>query len=251
MRQFISQRVQDLARVRTPASVAAATELMLKLPEIDSSIAHLQGMKAIQEATTMGDPRRMAQVMSYHTGIPINIQPVRDGTYNIIRQDTGKPLAEGLSLDQLVDRGRSLFDAKYVIDRDTAEAARLAKRQEHVDKLEEEGVKGQWALGQQIVKDNASMRQALAVAQMDNDGKMNVAIFQAQHPELKVQPVGDENGTVIITMPTGEIMRYNSVARQVTDGQGRTTNLPNMEQIASVGGGPGSSTSGTFPAGQL
>ena len=251
MRKALVGNARDLAQVGTAEAAKAVGELIPKLGEIDTQIAYLQGMKAIQEATTMGDTRRMAQVMSYHTGVPINIQPVRDGTYNIIRGDTGKALAEGLSLEQLVDRGRSLVDSKYVIDRDAAEAARLAKRQEHLDNLETEGVKGQYQLGQQIVKDNASMRQALAVAQMDNDGKLNVEMFKAQHPELKVQPVGDENGTVIITMPTGELYRYNSVARQVTDGEGRTTTLPNMERIASVGGGAGLTTSGPFPAGAV
>lgn len=247
MRDYLVKRIHSLARVGTAEAATAMRELIPKIGDIDNSVAHMQGMKAIQELSTLHDPRRMEGVMSYQTGAPIRIQPRSDGTYNISRGDTGEIAAEGITLADLIDRGRSMFDGEYVTRRDASAATQAEKLQEHVFKMDEGAQKGMIDYGLARVKSADDFAQAMAVAHANNQGQMAIQIYKSTHPDANVQMAAD--GSSVITLPTGEIISYNPTPGTI-EIDGKTVNLPPKQTIIPAGGA-GVNTSGTFPAGQL
>jgi hypothetical protein len=252
MRQFLGERIRSLARVGSAASVAAAQELIGKIPEIDSSILHMQGMQALLEAGTLGDPRRMAAVMSHATGVPINIQPRSDGTYDILRGDTGQIVSEGLSLSDMIDRGRSMFDQQYVADRTAAEAAQAKEYRDHVYEMEKEGLKGQVQFGVRNLQDANALVQALAVAQLNGNVQLALQRLKVEHPELRITPTGDGSGTVLITNTDGSVVSFNPAGSSMTTPDGKTVTLTGTQPVIPAGGpGAGGTLPGTFPAGGI
>lgn len=113
----------DMAEIyRQTGSVDEFRAARQAIQELDNSLYFLQGMQGVQELELANDPRRLSAVWSYYAGVPIQLQPQFDGTYNILVN--GQITRRGVSRAEITRSARSSFDREYA----QAQSAAMAEQ---------------------------------------------------------------------------------------------------------------------------
>lgn len=122
--QIVSRQMQDLMQQRERAVGIAQmyqqagmgeqyTVARLAVEEMDQQMFALHGDRAIFELGRFADPRRLEAVWSHHAGVPMEIHPRSDGTYDVMVQGQVLPGAGGLSVEELSDLAQRDFSETY------------------------------------------------------------------------------------------------------------------------------------------
>lgn len=77
----------------------------------DAKLLDLAGMQGVREFKLANDPRRLAQAWGLKEGVPINLQPRTDGTYDVLVN--GKLAASSVPAAEIMDTALSTFDPAY------------------------------------------------------------------------------------------------------------------------------------------
>ena len=155
-----------------------------ELRQLDMKLVHLQGMVGLGDI--VDDPmatQRLSQVISHYRGKEPGyyiLQPRPDGKYNEIVN--GRLSQQGITLQQVIDKTRMMFDASYAasVNAIRAKQAEAAIEIDGQSKLlaQEYGFKLTQALAEkeadaliEMLKSNSAFKQAVAVATINNQGK--------------------------------------------------------------------------------
>lgn len=228
------QNRQELARMadmyRRAGMGNEFTATRLKLIELDNSLIYLQGMQGLQELALANDPRRLAAVWSDYAGVPVQLQPQTDGSFNILVN--GRVTQRGVARNSVIDAARSSFDKQYVQTQSAAAAEQATEYFKSQLRMTEEAAKASAKFAADIQLkllegDNAKATEL--IKQMDPNGKITMlpdgsgqAILQVQGQTLLI----DKGGVQIEGAPEG--MVSGPSARPITG-------LP--QRVAGVGTG--------------
>jgi hypothetical protein len=173
------------------------TQTRLKVQDLDNSMLFLQGMQGVNELAFANDPRRIAAVWSQYAGVPIDLQPQTDGTYNVTVN--GKTTQRGLAPSAIIDTARSAFDAEYRKSRtesNNAIALETFKSQLRIGEKQAEALLTAAREAQNIALN--SMREVAleTTKQQDINGKVTPlndgsAILSVQGQTLRLMPGGE------------------------------------------------------------
>lgn len=207
------QNRQELARMadmyRRAGMGNEFTAARLKVLELDNSLMFLQGMQGLQELALANDPRRLAAVWSDYAGVPVQLQPQTDGTFNVMVN--GRVTQRGVARSAIIDAARSSFDKQYVATQAEAQAEMNTEFFKSQLRMTEEAAKAaaKFAADIQIELlkgDNA--RATEMIKQMDPNGKITMlpdgsgqAILQVQGQTLLI----DKGGVQIEGAPEGMV----------------------------------------------
>lgn len=202
MRVAIQNR-QELARMaqmyRNAGMGDQFTQARLKMMDLDNSLLFLQGMQGIQDIALANDPRRIAAVWSQYAGVPIQLQPQTDGTYNI--SVNGRITQRGMTSNIIIDSARSAFDAEYRKTRTESSNSMAVEQFKSQLRISEESAKAvlqtaREAQNKLIEGDNA--RAVEMIKQMDPNGKITMlpdgsgrSILQVQGQTIMLDPGGN------------------------------------------------------------
>jgi hypothetical protein len=207
------QNRQELARMadmyRRAGMGNEFTAARLKLIELDNSLVYLQGMQGLQELALANDPRRLAAVWSDYAGVPVQLQPQTDGSFNILVN--GRVTQRGVARSSIIDQARSSFDKQYVQTQSAAAAEQATEYFKSQLRMTEEAAKAsaKFAADIQLKLLEGQNAQALEIVkQMDPNGKLTVnsdgsgqAFLQVQGQTLLI----DKGGVQIEGAPEGMI----------------------------------------------
>lgn len=187
MRVAVQNR-QELARMadmyRRAGMGDQFTQARLKLIDLDNSLLFLQGMQGIQELGLANDPRRLAAVWSQYAGVPIQLQPQTDGTYNIMVN--GRITQRGVASNTIIDSARSAFDAEYRKSRSESSSAMALEQFKSQLRISEEAAK--------------SVLQAAREAQNEllrGENARATEIIKQLDPNGKITPLGGDGGAIL------------------------------------------------------
>jgi hypothetical protein len=202
MRVAIQNR-QELARMaqmyRNAGMGDQFTQARLKMMDLDNSLLFLQGMQGIQDIALANDPRRIAAVWSQYAGVPIQLQPQTDGTYNI--SVNGRITQRGVASNIIIDSARSAFDAEYRKTSTESSNSMAIEKFKSQLRISEESAKAvlqtaREAQNKLIEGDNA--RAVEMIKQMDPNGKITMlpdgsgrSILQVQGQTIMLDPGGN------------------------------------------------------------
>lgn len=214
--QIAMQNRQELARLAGMYQRAGMgnefTQARLKLLELDNSLAFLQGMQGIQEMALANDPRRLSAVWSQYAGVPIELQPQTDGTYNVFVN--GRVTQRGVSSGTIIDSARSAFDAEYRKSRAESSSTMAIEQFKSQLRISEEAAKAalQTAREAQIeLLRGQNARANELIKQMDPNGKITMlpdgsgrSILQVQGQTIMLDPGGNpiEGSEGLVTTPS-------------------------------------------------
>jgi hypothetical protein len=207
------QNRQELARMadmyRRAGMGNEFTAARLKLIELDNSLIYLQGMQGLQELTLANDPRRLAAVWSDYAGVPVQLQPQTDGTFNVLVN--GRVTQRGVARSSVIDAARSSFDKQYVQAQSAAaadQASEYFKSQLRMTEKAAEAVAKFTADIQLKLLEGKNTEALEVVKQLDPNGKVTMlpgdsgqAILQVQGQTLLI----DKGGVQIEGAPEGMI----------------------------------------------
>lgn len=175
------------------------TQTRLKMLDLDNSLLFLQGMQGIQELALANDPRRLAAVWSQYAGVPIQLQPQTDGTYNVVVN--GRVTQRGVASNTIIDSARSAFDAEYRKSRSESSSAMALEQFKSQLRISEEAAKAalQTAREAQIeLLRGQNARANELIKQMDPNGKITMlpdgsgrSILQVQGQTIMLDPGGN------------------------------------------------------------
>lgn len=207
------QNRQELARMadmyRRAGMGNEFTATRLKLIELDNSLIYLQGMQGLQELALANDPRRLAAVWSDYAGVPVQLQPQTDGSFNILVN--GRVTQRGVARSAVIDAARSSFDKQYVQTQSAAAAEQATEYFKSQLRMTEEAAKASAKFAADIQLkllegDNAKATEL--IKQMDPNGKITMlpdgsgqAILQVQGQTLLI----DKGGVQIEGAPEGMV----------------------------------------------
>lgn len=187
MRVAVQNR-QELARMadmyRRAGMGDQFTQARLKLIDLDNSLLFLQGMQGIQELGLANDPRRLAAVWSQYAGVPIQLQPQTDGTYNVVVN--GRITQRGVASSTIIDSARSAFDAEYRKSRSESSSAMALEQ-----------FKSQLRIGEEAAK---AVLQAAREAQNEllrGKNARATEIIKQLDPNGKITPLGGDGGAIL------------------------------------------------------
>ena len=175
------------------------TQARLKMLDLDNSLLFLQGMQGIQEIAMANDPRRLAAVWSQYAGVPVQLQPQTDGSYNVVVN--GRVTQRGVPANTIIDSARSGFDAEYRKMRTESSSSMAIEQFKSQLRISEESAKAvlqtaREAQNELIKGDNA--RAVELIKQMDPNGKITMlpdgsgrSILQVQGQTLMLDPGGN------------------------------------------------------------
>jgi len=202
MRVAIQNR-QELARMaqmyRNAGMGDQFTQARLKMMDLDNSLLFLQGMQGIQDIALANDPRRIAAVWSQYAGVPIQLQPQTDGTYNVTVN--GRVTQRGVASNIIIDSARAAFDAEYRKMRTESSSSMAVEQFKSQLRLTEESAKAvlqtaREAQNKLIEGDNA--RAIEMIKQLDPNGKITMlpdgsgrSILQVQGQTIMLDPGGN------------------------------------------------------------
>jgi len=186
------QNRQELARMadmyRRAGMGNEFTAARLKLIELDNSLVYLQGMQGLQELALANDPRRLAAVWSDYAGVPVQLQPQTDGSFNILVN--GRVTQRGVARSSIIDQARSSFDKQYVQTQSAAAAEQATEYFKSQLRMTEEAAKAsaKFAADIQLKLLEGQNAQALEIVkQMDPNGKLTVNSDGSGQAFLQVQ----------------------------------------------------------------
>lgn len=202
MRVAVQNR-QELARMadmyRRAGMGDQFTQARLKLLDLDNSLLFLQGMQGIQELGLANDPRRLAAVWSQYAGVPIQLQPQTDGTYNVMVN--GRITQRGVSSGTIIDSARSSFDAEYRKSRSESSSAMALEQFKSQLRISEESAKSVLQAAREAQNEllrGENARAAEIIKQMDPNGKITMlpdgsgrSILQVQGQTMMLDPGGN------------------------------------------------------------
>ena len=207
------QNRQELARMaemyRQAGMGSEFTAARLKVIELDNSLMFLQGMQGLQELALANDPRRLAAVWSDYAGVPVQLQPQTDGSFNVLVN--GRVTQRGVARSAIIDAARSSFDQQYVATQSAAQAEMNTEFFKSQLRMTEEAAKtaAKFAADVQLELlkgDNA--RATEMIKQMDPNGRITMlpdgsgqAILQVQGQTLLI----DKGGVQIEGAPEGMV----------------------------------------------
>lgn len=175
------------------------TQARLKMLDLDNSLLFLQGMQGIQEIAMANDPRRLAAVWSQYAGVPVQLQPQTDGSYNVLVN--GRVTQRGVAANTIIDSARSAFDAEYRKMRTESSSSMAVEQFKSQLRISEESAKAvlqtaREAQNKLIEGDNA--RAVELIKQMDPNGKITMlpdgsgrSILQVQGQTVMLDPGGN------------------------------------------------------------
>jgi hypothetical protein len=207
------QNRQELARMadmyRRAGMGNEFTAARLKLIELDNSLVYLQGMQGLQELALANDPRRLAAVWSDYAGVPVQLQPQTDGSFNILVN--GRVTQRGVARNAVIDAARSSFDKQYVQTQSAAAAEQATEYFKSQLRMTEEAAKASAKFAADIqlkLLEGENAQATEMVKQMDPNGKITMlpdgsgqAILQVQGQTLLI----DKGGVQIEGAPEGMI----------------------------------------------
>jgi hypothetical protein len=186
----------------------------LAVEEMDNSLAFLQGMQGIQELGIARDPRRLAAVWSYYTGVPVQLQPQTDGTYNVMVN--GQVTQRGVKSGTIIDAARSSFDAEYR-NAQAASASTMALKQfESSLKISEQAAKTLGEFTSAIQQEKLKGANAVALKELEIGLKDEL---ERQNPEAKVTMTGDGTGSAILSYKDGRVATFTPGGEIEINGQ--------------------------------
>ena len=198
----------------------------MAVEELDNSLAFLQGMQGINELAMARDPRRLAAVWSYYTGVPVQLQPQTDGTYNVMVNNS--MVQRGVSPDTIINSARSAFDTEYR-NAQTASASAMAQEQFKSNlKIGEQAAKTLGDLTSALEQEKLKGANAAALKELENDLKRELEL---QNPEAKVTMTGDGTGSAILSYKDGRVATFNPGGDIEINGQTVKT-APSIQAVA-------------------
>ena len=175
------------------------TQARLKMLDLDNSLLFLQGMQGIQEIALANDPRRLAAVWSQYAGVPVQLQPQTDGTYNVVVN--GRVTQRGVASGTIIDSARSAFDAEYRKSRSESSSAMALEQFKSQLRISEESAKSVLQAAREAQSELLKGQNARAteiIKQMDPNGKITMlpdgsgrSILQVQGQTLMLDPGGN------------------------------------------------------------
>jgi hypothetical protein len=207
------QNRQELARMadmyRRAGMGNEFTAARLKLIELDNSLIYLQGMQGLQELALANDPRRLAAVWSDYAGVPVQLQPQTDGSFNILVN--GRVTQRGVARGAVIDAARSSFDKQYVQTQSAAAAEQATEYFKSQLRMTEEAAKASAKFVADVqlkLLEGQNAQATEMVKQMDPNGKITMlpdgsgqAILQVQGQTLLI----DKGGVQIEGAPEGTV----------------------------------------------
>jgi hypothetical protein len=228
--QIALQNRQELARMagmyQRAGMGAEFTQMRLKVMELDNSLTFLQGMQGIQELAMARDPRRLAAVWSQYTGVPVQLQPQTDGTYNVMVNNT--MVQRGVSPDTIISSARSSFDAEYRNAQAASSSAMAMKQFESGLKIGEQAAKTLGDLTSALEQEKLKGATARDLEQLKNDLKIEL---ERQNPEAKVTMTGDDTGSAILSYKDGRVATFTPGGEIEINGQTVKT-APTVQAVA-------------------
>lgn len=210
------QNRQELARMadmyRRAGMGDQFTQARLKVLDLDNSMLFLQGMQGIQELAFANDPRRIAAVWSQYAGVPIELQPQTDGTYNVMV--SGRVTQRDLPSSTIIDTARSAFDAEYRKSRTESNNAIALEQFKSQLRISEESAKAVLQTAREAqgkLLDGQNQRALEIIKQLDPNGEITAlgdgtgrAVFRVQGQTFMLDP-GDnpiEGSEGLVTAPS-------------------------------------------------
>lgn len=201
--QIAVQNRQELSRMadmyRRAGMGDQFTQARLKLLDLDNSLLFLQGMQGIQEIAMANDPRRLAAVWSQYAGVPVQLQPQTDGTYNIVVN--GRVTQRGIPSGTIIDSARSAFDAEYRKSRSESSSTMAVEQFKSQLRISEEAAKSVLQAAREAQNELLKGKNAQAaeiIKQLDPNGKITMlpdqsgrAILQVQGQTIMLDPGGN------------------------------------------------------------
>lgn len=203
------------------------TQTRLKVLDLDNSLLFLQGMQGIQEIALANDPRRLAAVWSQYAGVPVELQPQTDGTYNVVVN--GRVTQRGITSGTIIDSARSAFDAEYRKSRTEASSVMALEQLKSQLRISEDAAKAVLQAAREAQNELIKGQNARAleiIKQLDPNGKITMLPDQSGRSILQVQ------GQTIMLDPGG-----NPIDGVVSGPSGRPiAGLPARSVGVGVGG---------------
>lgn len=196
LRREQTKRMADIM-MRT-GNVYKALELRGVLDTMDNQLYKMQGDQGIAEFLQSGgrDANRMMGVYSYYTNQQYQLQPRRDGLFNIVAN--GQVVSQGLPAEKVVERIRLTLDDGFR----QQQAAIASKLFESDLKIREKSAE---QMGQYI-KD---------IGIKTIEGKTQLDVEKLKMMKYDVKPTGAGDGTVVITPPFGAPFVFNPTGTTV------------------------------------
>ena len=175
------------------------TQARLKMLDLDNSLLFLQGMQGIQEIAMANDPRRLAAVWSQYAGVPVQLQPQTDGSYNVTVN--GRVTQRGVAPNTIIDSARSAFDAEYRKMRTESSYSMAIEQFKTQLRISEESAKAVLQTAREAQNELIKGQNARAVEmikQLDPNGKITMlpdgsgrSILQVQGQTIMLDPGGN------------------------------------------------------------
>lgn len=223
-RDELKQMADIYQRIGKGAEYRQAT---LAVRALDNSMAFLQGMQGINELAMARDPSRLAAVWSYYTGVPVQLQPQTDGTYNVMVNNS--MVQRGVSPDTIISSARSAFDQEYRNAQASSASAMSQKQFESDLKIKEKAAETLATFTSAIQQEKLKGANARSLEEM----KFAVAEeIKLRNPEAKVTTSGENivvtyaNGRVDVLDPGGGTVEVNG--QQIVTGPSMKTVAPGV-----------------------
>jgi hypothetical protein len=202
LRREQTKRMADIM-MRT-GNVYKAMELRGVLDTMDNQLYKMQGDQGVAEFLQSGgrDANRMMGVYSYYTNQQYQLQPRRDGLFNLVAN--GQVVSQGMPAEKVVERIRLTLDEGFR----QQQAAIAGKLFDSDIKIREQNAK---TMGEYI-KD---------IGIKTIEGKTQLDVEKLKMMKYDVKPTGAGDGTVVITPPFGAPFVFNP--------SGTTVKIDNIE----------------------
>jgi hypothetical protein len=190
LRREQTKRMADIM-MRT-GNVYKAMELRGVLDTMDNQLYKMQGDQGIAEFLQSGgrDANRMMGVYSYYTNQQYQLQPRRDGLFNLVAN--GQVVSQGMPAEKVVERIRLTLDDGFR----QQQAAIAGKMFDSDLKIREKSAE---QMGNYIKE----------IGIKTIEGKTQLDVEKLKMMKYDVKPTGAGDGTVVITPPFGAPFVFN------------------------------------------
>ena len=196
LRREQTKRMADIM-MRT-GNVYKAMELRGVLDTMDNQLYKMQGDQGIAEFLQSGgrDANRMMGVYSYYTNQQYQLQPRRDGLFNLVAN--GQVVSQGMPAEKVVERIRLTLDDGFR----QQQAAIAGKMFDSDLKIREKSAE---QMGTYIKE----------IGIKTIEGKTQLDVEKLKMMKYDVKPTGAGDGTVVITPPFGAPFVFNPTGTTV------------------------------------
>ena len=196
LRREQTKRMADIM-MRT-GNVYKSMELRGVLDTMDNQLYKMQGDQGIAEFLQSGgrDANRMMGVYSYYTNQQYQLQPRRDGLFNLVAN--GQVVSQGMPAEKVVERIRLTLDDGFR----QQQAAIAGKMFDSDLKIREKSAE---QMGTYIKE----------IGIKTIEGKTQLDVEKLKMMKYDVKPTGAGDGTVVITPPFGAPFVFNPTGTTV------------------------------------